>query len=438
VSFSSEVKKIYKKYKIFRFFIFVFVGSIRLITGMITLLFRRLYHPKNRIRIVFVGPIHSHHFTNFLKRLKAHRGYENAEIIQISSDPNYLKKDFDFTRVIIDVSIYALFGYHLEKENWNRDLFVRGFNNIGRISIKYIELCITCFRPNIIWIHDLQSGGYLIERFVERYRVLNVNITVCASVYGNDLYFFEDIPLHNLKLRSVLKNVDFLHIESGREREIALKLGFRGDFFPVSSFTMTDIQTFKNFASNGLRDKDVFLVIKGSYLFRSNLLVFIHEVDSNSIFWLNKKIIVVNATDEDVFHLQRIRGRHDLDIEFFKALPHQDFISLLRRSRFFLTLNLSDGIPNAVAESTYVNCIPIFSSHTGLSDSLNMEIKDLISFEFSRVRFEDMFSRLLELREGEVILLLDGLKEIFENLLYNNAVQNGILNDVYKHAKRSK
>jgi hypothetical protein len=434
---SSIIKNMYKDFKIFKIFVHISIGLFRLAFNFVILLFHKIYHSKNRVHIAFIAPIHSPHFVNFLHKVEQHFVNDNIKIIQINSDPNYLKRDFSFNKLIIDGSIYTLFGYYLSREVWQKTLFLNAVNKIGSISVRYIALNIACFKPDILWIHDLQSGGYLVDNFIDHFRKNNASATICGSVYGNDLYFFENSPLHNNKLRCVTKNLDFLHIESEREKAISRKLGFTGKFFPVSNITMTDVQNLRNLESDSkLAIKDIFVVIKGSYFWRSNLLCILDEIERDFTFWKNKKIYVVNVTDEDIFHLLRVRNKLDLDLDYSKAIPHKDFVSLLIRAKFFLTLNLSDGIPNAVVEATYVNCIPVFSNHTGLSNSLNNHISHLIVFEFAKVNFKHLFTKLSDLNEVDVIFLINSLKMIFENNLFNDRIQRGILDDVLEHARR--
>lgn len=434
---SSLIKIMYKDSKTFKIFVHIFIGLFRLAHNIVILLFHKMYHDKNIIHIAFVGPIHSQHFVNFLQKVEQHFANDNIKIIQINSDPNYLNRDFSFNKLIIDGSIYTLCGYYLSREVWQKTLFLNAVNKIGNISVRYIVLNIACLKPDILWIHDLQSGGYLVENFIDHFRKINPRALICASVYGNDLYFFENSPVHKDKLRYLIRNLDFLHIESEREKALAKELGFTGKFFPVSNVTMADIQNFRKYESDCcLAVKDIFVVIKGSYFWRSNLLSFLDDIEMDFTFWKDKRIYVVNATDEDIFHLLRVKNKLNLDLDYCKAIPHKEFVHLLSKAKFFLTLNLSDGIPNAAAEATYVNCIPVFSSHTGLSNSLNYHIAKFIVFEFGKVNFKYLFTKLSDLNEVDVIFLINSLKSTFENYLYNDRIQRGILDDILKHAKR--
>ena len=324
------IKNMYKDSKIFKIFVHTFIGLFRLAHNIVILLFHKIYHNKNIIHIAFVGPIHSHHFVNFLEKVEQHFANDNIKIIQISSDPNYLKRDFSFNKLIIDGSIYTLCGYYLSREEWQRSLFLNAVNRIGRLAVRYIEFNLTLFQPDILWIHDLQSGGYLVENFINHFKSINPGVTFCASVYGNDLYFFGSAPLHTKKLKVIVESMDFLHVESEREKDIALNLGFGGRFFPVSSITMTNVQKFRNLEVDfKVLDKDIFVVVKGSYFWRSNLLSFLDEVEIDFIFWKYKKIFVVSATEEDIFHILRVKNRYDLDLDYCKSIPHRDFILLL-------------------------------------------------------------------------------------------------------------
>ena len=433
------LKKLYKNYKIFQILIVISIGFLRLFNNLFIIVLSRIFVNKNSINFVFIGPVHSPHFNYFILKLRKHYVSENIKICLINSDPNYLVNSFNFKNILVDRSIYKLFGYNLQRTDWQHNLFINGVNKIGNLSKKYIEFMISAFKPQIIWVHDLQSGGYLCEHIIDRYKSKYPKTTICGSAWGNDLYYFKDLPLHAATLRSILKSLDFLHIESKREHDIALNLDFKGIFFPVSSITMTEIGSLRKF-ENDIKpeEKDIFLVVKGSYEFRSNILSLVTDIESDINFWQFKSIHVINATDEDIFHMMRIKYKYNLDIQCSKSHSLEDFVSILSRSRFFLTLNLSDGVNNSAVYAAYVNCIPIMSNHTGLSTYLNASVSDFIVFDFSSVKFSHLFYKLLELSDREIHSLLMNLKLIFENFIFNDKIQRDILDEVLHHVKRNK
>lgn len=436
MGFSPYLKSYYKSSKCFKYFVHIFIGQFRLVQNMVFLVIQKLSYKKRKLNIAFVGPIHSQHFLNFTRKFFEVWSKNLFNIIQISSDPNSLKKSTFFSDIIIDGSIYTLFGYSMSKKEWEKSLFLYARNKISKLAVWYIELKIKFFKPDILWVHDLQAGGYLTLNFINELKKINPRITLCASVYGNDLYFFESVPCHFNKLRLIMGNLDFIHVESEREKSIALNLGFNGRFFPVSNVTMTDIEsfTFLEFKYQEII-KDIYVVIKGSYFWRSNFLGFLTSVERDYLFWKNKRMYVLNATDEDIFHITRIKYSYNLDIDYCRSIPHREYISLLARSRYFLTLNLSDGIPNACAEATYVNCIPVFSNHTGLTSSLSKRARNLIVFDFGTVDFGVLFSTLEELLDQDRLCLIDNLKKIFRDKLYNKATQNDIIKEVVTVSK---
>jgi hypothetical protein len=430
------LKVIYKKYKSVRSLIQLAIGLVRVFINFYNII--KISFVKRKIgsvRIVFIAPLHSAHFFNFKLKLLQNYDMENIKLCLINSDPNSLLQSVELNDIIIDGSIYKLFGYNVDIYNWQRDLLMHAKNKIGNLSKLYINLMINLFRPQIIWVHDLQSGGYLSEQIINDYKFKYPKTTTCASVWGNDLYFYGHLPSHSINLRLFLKNLDYLHVESNRDKQIATGLDFQGVFFPVSSVTMTEMECFRKCENNNtIIEKDIFLVVKGSYHYRSNFLSFINDVECNFVFWRFKKIYVVNASEEDVFHLSRIKYKYNLDVSWSRNTAHDDFILVLCRSRFFLTLNLSDGINNSSVYATYVNCIPLISNHTGLIDSLNAELKELLVFDFSGMVYSKRILKLLELSDAQRTDLLRELKFIFENEIFNDEIQLHIFDEVFKHA----
>ena len=429
-------KRWYKKFRLLRVLIQCTIALIRLFANFLILFKSKVSFNNAPLKIAFVAPIHSAHFANFMEKLHSQYRDENIEVCLINSDPNNLIRSFNFKDILIDGSIYSLFGYNKSAIDWQHDIFVRGENEIGKLSKKYVHYMLYMYKPELIWVHDLQTGGYMVEDKIGSLKKRFKKATICASVWGNDLYYFKDSPVHVNKLQKILKDVDFLHIESERERKVALKLGYLGEFFPVSNITMTDSKKFM--CDTVVEEKDIFIVVKGSYFFRSNILSFIHNLECDFSFWGGRKIVFVNVTDEDVFHILRVKHKHNLDIEYKRVLAHKEFISTLSKAKFFLSLNLSDGIPNSVAEAVHVNCIPVMSNHTGLSNALNNFVTDLIVYEFSGVIFSKIFACLISLSNKDVEILLSDLKGVFQNQLYNENVQKNIFDKVLSHVKETR
>jgi len=377
------------------------------------------YREVEIIKIAFIGPVHSSHFKNFKKTLE-NNFYNDTKktFMYVNSYPTESQKDFSM-ELTIDKGLYNFFGYRSKKAiSWSKELTLNANHNLNYFNKNLISQSLIKFKPDFIWIHDLQSGGYLANHFIDHLKNSLPNCKVIASIWGNDLYFYFEHPLHQIQLKLLLCHVDYLHGESPRDAKIAKELGFNGNVLPESSITMTDINELESLNNNSVKEKDIFLCVKGSYYLRSNLSLIFNEINSYPKYWKNKKIVFVGSSEEDNFYIRKIKTKHKLDIDYFSWMSFEDYINFLRRSKFHLVCNLSDGILNSAAESAFTDSLPIFSRDTGLCEFLDKELISNITYDFKDVSFISLLENLVN---NDILYQsnLNSIKHIYRKRVYN-------------------
>ena len=429
------IKKVTKENSFISNLFFIFLGIFRLIiNNLISLKFKAVkflgISSLKSLNISIIGPIHSAHLQSFIKSFN--NRYEKKYKIRfqlINSDPNSIVNDFKYNNQIIDKGIYYLLGYRSDYNLWIENIFLYAKNNLKDFTGKYLIKKIIKFKPDIIWIHDLQSAGYLTENDLPRFKMELPNLKICATVWGNDLYHFYELDSHFKMLSSILKNVNFLHAESNRDELIARKLGFKGVMLPVCSVALKNIEVF--FDINKLNNieikKDIYILIKGSYYLRSNMMYFHDQLIANPDFWIGKKIVILGASNDDIFYFSKLKNKINLDIEIYSSVPHETFISFLRRSIYHLSCNLSDGIPNTAPEAVFSNCLPLFTNHTGLAELLPLKLRNIIVFDLPTVNFLSLFNELDSNKLSRFEILND-LKFYFELKIFNDNIYNDFYN----------
>ncbi len=427
-SINGFIKNLYKRNEIlkktflFSFFLLRFLNLIIsiFINGAKSLINRVI--KKKNIKIAFIGPVHSSHFKNFKMTLdKFFYKNDKKSFMYINSYTTESTKNFS-QEIIIDQGIYGFFGYFLNQKRfkrWTKDLFLKAENNLNLLNKKIILYSLRNFNPDYIWIHDLQSGGYLADSLTEDLKRSFPKSKIVGSVWGNDLYFYYEHKLHRKKLESILKSLDFLHGECPRDGKIAKSLGFNGKILPCCSVTMTNINDLENLnKSDESQDKDIFLTVKGSYYLRSNLTYLFDEINENIDFWKEKRVVFIGTSEEDNFRIEKINSHHGIKFEYFSWMPFDDYVGFLGRSKYHLICNYSDGILNSAAESVFQECLPIFSRGTGLCEFLNEELISNVTYDFKNVSFIALLTNLEDSPERHEKYLND-IRDAYICRVYN-------------------
>jgi hypothetical protein len=231
--------------------------------------------------------------------------------------------------------------------------------------LNKIKKIIKKWKPNIIWIHDLQSGGYnLIEILIKN----KVESVIVATTYGNDLFYFSDIPCHKSKLIDLLSKINYLHLETGRDNLIAKELGYKGDFTEIASATF---RNYSPFLGTIECNKNIDYLIKGSTYLRSSFRSIYEIVLENKCFFYNKKLLIFNASEEDIFYAVKLQNSHNINIKWVNQIENRKLIDYFKISKFHLTITYSDGVSNTCMESISNGCIPLITKYNGFIELLD-------------------------------------------------------------------
>jgi hypothetical protein len=395
-------------------------------TSIFQFFIRIRYKKKNIQKFLFVAPIHSSHFKQFLERFERNLSKDQHYCIMlINSDPTSLVSSFSIKHLLIDKPVYKFFGYKFPGD-WQQHLWGRAEHNLNPFNKTLLNILMNKFSPNLVWIHDLQSAGYLISDQLKIIRKKNPNLVVSSSVWGNDLYFFYEHPVHKNKLTNLLNQVDFLHGECPRDARIANSIGYKESILPVCSPTLSE-GTHNVFQKlSHAKNREIFLAVKSDYPFRTNLFALIDQIDRNPSYWKDKSILFMPISAGFELAVEKLKFRHNLNITILKSCDPKTFNETLSNSKFFLTCNLSDGSPMSIEAATNAGCLSIFSNHTGICELLEeKKLFDLV-YDFNDVNFEDLISKL----DNNESIYLEHLQNVIQKYVINESRYDTLLSIV--------
>jgi hypothetical protein len=353
-----------QKYNLFKFCLSPFVILYRVFFLIVVIIFFSKIK-----KILFIGQTHSPHFLAFKKQFDKNC---NSKVLAfyISSYPVFTKKISPFC---VDLYSYCLMGKDISS-TWEFNLYQFGIiENLNLIKIT--RFIIKVLKPNLLWIHDLQSGGYLLNEAID---LRKNSIPIILTTYGNDLYFYKGNKLHVSKISKILRATSLIHVETKRDVSLALKYGYRGHFLPVTSATLKVYS--ENLGVNSYQ-KDIDLLIKGSYKNRSQLDYFYNLCKKNANYFKSLKIVIFSSSQFDIENCNLLRNIFGVNIKCIGTIPQSELFSLMQRSLCHLTITLSDGLANTCTESILYECIPFVTIHNGFVELINSRYRYLLVYK---------------------------------------------------------
>ena len=311
-----------------------------------------------RKRILIVGMLDSIHLYRWLsqfqdspidflifpskKHKQIHAGTE--QLLKEKSEAKYSLATFKFTRKFhgyLDYLVFSLIS-RLIKLNL-RTLFLR------RVLIK----------DTFTFIHalEIQGAGYLID---EAARGLGHSQRLILTNWGSDIYFYQDQPEHQQRIRSALELADYYSAECHRDYELARKFGFQGVELPCIP-NAGGFVTLDQFGSTKASErKNVVAKAYGGQFGRGDIVIESIRLAFNAVPHFTA--FLYSVTDDllqEVIELtQQFPGR----VEFSSRknpLSRSEMNELFKRSRTYLGASRSDGISTSFLEALNFGCYPI-------------------------------------------------------------------------------
>ena len=229
---------------------------------------------------------------------------------------------------------------------------VFGFGWLNRVRALVLLRLVDKHSPEIIHIHEMQSGGYPLSAILEK-----TGLPVAYTPYGSDMSWFAQIPKHREKILQFLSRVSLVFPECERDAEMAKSLGFKGTVAPAMPASGYFEHNTRRSNTSG---KEGIVLVKG-YGGRWGLAPqFLEAMKGRSRDFANFELIVYSATRDTLRIARRLeREGFKISVNMKFSLSLEELGSLMNRAIVHVGLSRSDGQPASFVEAAIARCIPI-------------------------------------------------------------------------------
>ena len=240
------------------------------------------------------------------------------------------------------------------------DYFLVSIFKLLKLNLKLLFLRRITHKNMFNYIHaiELQGAAYLYDLLPEQ---IQDRTSLIVTNYGSDIQYFQDIPEHLEKIRSVLSKADFYSAECQRDYESALKLGFKGKFLPC----IPNAGGFKNeiFKLNLVPSTERNLIMAKCYGGTFGLGGLI--IDALEKFLRNNpdvKIVMHSVTDDLLNKSKYLQATFPNQVVVYtvrEKISRHEILDYLSKSRIYLGASKSDGISTSFLEALCLGAYPI-------------------------------------------------------------------------------
>jgi len=239
----------------------------------------------------------------------------------------------------------------------------RDFAFAGKLRASLIARSIRRFEPDFVHVMETQNGGYPFAMAADSLASKGVTMPkTMLTLFGSDLFWFTKFESHLPRIKRVLANVQVLSAECQRDITHAKSLGFIGEVLPLMP------------VSGGLPD-DQIAVAESSDAFSARKTIAIKGY--GGVWGQGHLAVQALAKIPDKLHGYTVeiysaeKEAREAAEKYLKplgvplvihpkfALNHKEILALYRRSRFYIGLSKSDGLPASMLEAMSQGCYPI-------------------------------------------------------------------------------
>lgn len=198
----------------------------------------------------------------------------------------------------------------------------------------------------------------------------NKHVKWLYSAWGNDLYYYRNIPEYKKDIIKTLPQIDYMFADCERDIKIASEMGFKGislGVFPGGGGY--EINKYKAYIKP-VSERNVIL-LKGYEQRFGKAVNVVKALIKIKHKLLNYKVVIFGADDDFYAKYKLISNTSFIDVK--GKLAHNKVLELMGKSLIYIGNSVSDGMPNTLLEAIIMEAFPIQSNPGGASAEM---IKD--------------------------------------------------------------
>jgi hypothetical protein len=233
---------------------------------------------------------------------------------------------------------------------------------------------------------EIQGAGYLVDKSL---RKIDHKPKLILTNWGSDIFYFQSIPEHLEKIKSVLKAADYYSAECDRDYLLAKLHGYTGQELPCipnaggfdeSEFAFAKVKASERYG----------IVVKtyGGLFGRGSLAIqaiadLLPKYQKVSVFFYS----VTRDLEDSVLSLKRTYPDRVEFSTLHQPLTHEELRNVFLISRVYIGCSISDGISTSFLEALTYGAYPI-QTNTSCADEWIKKgaIASLVPLELNQIK----------------------------------------------------
>jgi hypothetical protein len=232
------------------------------------------------------------------------------------------------------------------------------FQRLLKSNLRAKHLKILLDQQKFDYVHalEIQGAGYLCDEAIKK-----KDFKFILTNWGSDIFYFQNLPEHLPRIKSVLAKADLYSAECNRDYKLAIELGFEGKLLPCipNGGGLIDSEILKIGIPTSER-KNIVVKAYGGTFGRGALAieavtkVLLKNRDLTAYFYSVTEDLIGDIKD-----LAKTFGNRIGYSTTKNPISHGELSKIFENSRIYIGCSISDGISTSFLEALVKGVYPI-------------------------------------------------------------------------------
>lgn len=314
----------------------------------------KLYKLNNK-KILMVGMLDSPHFQLWLNQFQNY--FPEITVLVFPSDRprNFAKK---LTQEIYPTSRTKIFRI-LPNNRLNFLVYYVLDILFGlRWRAYFLAWMIYLHKPKTCHFHEMQHSAYIFN-YIYSYKKIPRNMHKIISTWGSDLNLYGWADEHEYQLKTCLSWANVITCERTVEINHLTRFDFTGEivcplYITVGFKPSVNLKGIKPSARRKI-------MVKGYQDNPGRGLNTLAVISRLKPYLEDYEVLIFSASESVKIQAQVLKNRDGINIKVLEKIKKSELIELFLKSRLYIGLSISDGMPGSLVEAMDSGCFPIQS-----------------------------------------------------------------------------
>jgi glycosyltransferase involved in cell wall biosynthesis len=226
----------------------------------------------------------------------------------------------------------------------------------GKNRSEILKKVIKSRKYDFIHALEIQHAGYMLLEVVKE---IQGNSQSIVTNWGSDIYYFSQFPVHEEKIRRLLRHTDRYSAECSRDYDLAREFGFRGKCMKIIPNSYTFTSPMKNSWRTSSRTQIIGKCYGGQFGLGEIVVECVVEILEKNP---KVQIFLYSVTQDLEERVKKLLKRFPGRVRYASVrdpLSHELLLEEFANSRVYIGASRSDGISTSFLEAMSQGTYPI-------------------------------------------------------------------------------